>query len=535
MFDIDGIGGSGELPNSEEQRILREKGLTYNTTDTGNSQRFVDRNKGMVLYLTEESRWIGWDGTRWASIGKTINELAKDTVKSIYDEARDCNNRQGQVELSNWAKRSQQRHLIESMLDLSKGALEAHVSDFDNDFEKLNCENGIVWLPYGSLEHHHPGQLVTKKANVNFEPSAKCPTWNKFLRDIFLGDEELIAFFKRAIGYTATGHTKEDCLFIAYGLGANGKTTLFETLLEILGDYGRSTEFNSFLSTDKTDVRNREAIGMLKGIRFAIASETDSNRKWNEALIKKLTGGDTLIGAKLHGSSYEFKPTHKLWFQANHLPNAKDASHGFWRRPIVIPFNAKFEGRAIDPNLKQKLLAEREGIFAWIVQGAIEYFRYGLGQRPRACLEATAQYREANDILSKFIREKLEPAYGATIGVDPTYRLYEEWCASEREEPVPLKFFTRYMEERGVTTRRTRGCRVFYGYTKNEKPSVSMKPQGEVLAALPFAPPEEDTHSCAREWRKPTPQQYLSMSPVERQENDRLARIWHEKERQNIN
>lgn len=508
---------------TEEEKVLREKGIAFNTTDTGNSARFIARNKGKVLFLSEENRWLKWDGKRWSSLGKAIHELAKETVKGIYDEARDCTNRQGQNELSNWARRSQQKHLIDSMLELSKGGLEAHLSDFDSDNERLNTDNGVVWLRYGAITPHHPGQLVMKKANANFVPSAECPTWDAFLRDIFIGDEDLIRFFKRAIGYTATGHTKEDVLFIAYGLGANGKTTAFETILEILGDYGRSTEFNSFLSTDKTDVRNREAIGMLKGIRFAIASETDSNRKWNEALIKKLTGGDTLIGAKLHASSFEFKPTHKLWFQANHLPNAKDASHGFWRRPVVIPFRARFEGSAIDPYLKDKLLAERDGILAWIVQGAVEYLQRGLGEKPKACLEATAQYREANDILSKFIREKLEKAVGSRIGVEATYRHYEEWCASEREEPVSSKFFARNMEERGITTRRNSECRAFYGY----------RIKGEESSPKPVLEVREPAET--EQWQQVSPQRYMAMDQDERAEYERQAQIWHERQRQNIN
>jgi P4 family phage/plasmid primase-like protien len=139
-----------------------------------------------------------------------------------------------------------------------------------------------------------------------------------------------------------------------------------------------------------------------------VASETGSNKRWDEAVGKKLTGGDTLTGAKLHGDSFEFKPTHTLWFLCNHLPSFKDASHGFLRRVRVIPFRAKFEGKAIDPFLRMKLLAERDGIFGRLVDGARDYFRHGLGEVPDAINDATAEYIADNDVLGRFIAECTE-------------------------------------------------------------------------------------------------------------------------------
>jgi putative DNA primase/helicase len=219
------------------------------------------------------------------------------------------------------------------------------VASFDCDDDTINCRNGIVDLRTSELQAHAPDQMVMKRANATYVAKAECPLWHHFLTEVFQGDEDLIAFMHRVLGYSLTGRIDEHCLFIAYGLGSNGKTTLFETVLEIVGDYGRTTEFSNFLASDKQDTRKMEAVGLLRGVRMAIASETDSTKKWHESLVKKLTGGDTLIGTKMYGDSYEFTPTHKLWFQANHLPTVRDASHGFWRRINVIPFNARFEAR----------------------------------------------------------------------------------------------------------------------------------------------------------------------------------------------
>ena len=169
---------------------------------------------------------------------------------------------------------------------------------------------------------------------------------------------------------------------------------------EILGDYAGVSNFESFLANDKgADVRAQEAVGKLQGRRFALASETANNRRFSEALIKQLTGGDTLIGAKIHASSWEFEPTHKNVFLANHLPAIKDATVAMWGRVRVIPFNKEYLGGNRDLQLREKLMLEREGIFAWLVAGARKYLETGtLPKIPQACIAATRAYRDQNDL-----------------------------------------------------------------------------------------------------------------------------------------
>jgi len=453
------------LPADEtdmEEQHLKEKGLSIACTDLGNSRRFIAQHGHELRYLWEERKWVEWDGSRWRSNGNgNPYKRAEKTVKHIYDEAKDCKHTQGQRELTSWALKSQFKARIDPMLALAAQSLSVSVTDFDNDPDVINCINGIIDLKTGTLTKHSPDQLVMKRAEAEYDERATCPRWQAFLRQVFQGDEELVAYMQRAFGYSITGHTNEHCLFIAYGLGSNGKTTLFETVLAILGDYGRVTEFSTFLNTDKSDARKQEAVGRLRGTRLAIASETESTKSWKEAIVKKLTGGDTLTGAKLFGSSYEFQPTHTLWFQANHLPGVKDASHGFWRRVRVIPFRAKFEGAEIDTGLRARLLEERDGIFAWLVQGAQQYYASGLGKMPKACEEATAEYRTSNDVLGRFIADRLEPMLGATIGVQATYDQYLSWCFDEKEATIPLNFFSKGMEERGISKKHTNKGNVF--------------------------------------------------------------------------
>jgi putative DNA primase/helicase len=267
---------------------------------------------------------------------------------------------------------------------------------------------------------------------------------------------------------------REHHFFIAYGQGENGKGTLFETMLHILGDYADMIEMNALLNTDKSDVRGQEQTGKLRGLRLAIASESSDTKGWNSQLIKQLTGGDTLVGAKLRGDSYTFKPTHHLWIQGNHLPHNKDGSHGFWRRPVVIPFKADF---SVSKDLKfpEKLLAECEGIFTWLVHGAIAYLERGLGELPANCKDATDEYQDANNDLGLFKKDCLIKENGCKpISASELRIRYVKWCADTQHDiRLEDKYFTRDLQECGLSRKRTNTGIVYPGWrakTNNDGP-----------------------------------------------------------------
>ena len=479
---------------SGTEQYLKEKGLEQSCTELGNSERFIAMHGHRLKYLAETGTWLVWDGTRWTPNEALIHECATRTVKSIYDEARDCKNTQGRYELSKWAVRSETKYQIKAMTDLAARHKDVNVSvtQFDNDPTKVNCLNGIVDLKTGELVTHTPDHLLLKQAPVHYKRNAECHRFLGFMDEIFLEDQELLDYVHCALGYSLTGLTTEHCFFLLYGLGANGKTTLCETIMGILGDYARPMDFATLLNTDKTDVRVQEAVGRLKGIRFAVASETESSKRFSESLVKRLTGDDTLIGTKLHRGSFEFTQTHKLWLQVNHLPGVKDASHGFWRRVRVVPFERRFEASAIDPALKSKLIAEQEGIFAWLVQGAMQYLKQGrLPAIPQAVDKANERYRQDNDVLSRFIAECMEKKYGESLGVLETYSAYREWCFKQEETPGPIKFFAQNMEERGIKKKETKSKNVFEHYTFKKDTPADKRPSLDDW--LKTQPPRTDT------------------------------------------
>ena len=457
---------------SQADELLDQLGQKFQCNEVGNMERFIEQHKAHVRYLPSRKNWLIWDESRWCICDRSqIFSLALRSAKDIYDEARDCDNEEGKKKLTSWALKSQNKNRINSMMEMASNHPDIVESfdKFDTNSHHINCLNGIVDLKLGELITRSSDDLVLKQAPVNYFRHKKCKTFDKFLHDIFNGDKELISWMQRAIGYTITGNTSEQCFFLAYGTGANGKSTLFETILDILGDYGRSAEFETFLSKDRSSTRVLEGVGKLQGIRFALASEADSSRRFSEALIKKITGEDTVTGTQLYGSSFEFRPEFKLWLLANHLPIAKDASHGFWRRVKVVPFARRFTTDQIDQNLREKLMQEKEGIVAWCVRGAMNWYkenqatggRSGIGSCA-AIEEATAIYRSDNDLFSKFLEACVEQKSGGTIPAQEFYDAYKAWCEKVDEGyPCSQAIFSSRLEERSIIKKRTSSGNVY--------------------------------------------------------------------------
>ena len=456
----------------------------YPCTDTGNMERFIDQHQAHLCSLGSSKTWITWDGIRWRPVGYTeAFNYALITCSLIKNEAANASTIEDAQLLNSWAKTSQGEHKIKSMLNMAanNNVMLASINDFDKKPSELNCLNGIVNLKTGELRERSSEDKNTKLVNVSYSKDSKCPHFKKFVQEVFNHDKDLIQWVQRAIGYSLTGSVQEQVLFICYGTGANGKSTLLETIARILGDYSTNTDFEVFLSNQKSDVRIMEAVGELKGIRIALASEVDPSRRFNESLIKRLTGGDTLRGTKLHSDSFLFVPQHKLWFLTNHLPFAKDGSHGFWRRIKVIPFSQRFEKTSLDSSLTEKLWAEREGILRWMIEGAKHWYKKlerakgttGLGFC-KAVDESLNQYRYDNDYCSRFIDECLIKGKPEDkIGARDLFRAYQNWnLNNDNDDSIPENIFSRRMEERGLKKTRANQGMVYWGVVLDEQYST---------------------------------------------------------------
>jgi len=432
-------------------------------TDNANAERFQRWHKDTVKYISEQKKWIIFkDKTGWQFAD--LFRLTRPVVRNIYKEAAACKDKEDRKKLSYWAAGSESRTYQRNMADIAKDFMNVSINAFDADDYAINCKNGVLDLRTKKLKDHSTDDLHLKRTNANYKEDAQCPRWIDFLFQIFDSNVELLNYIHVALGYSIMGLTKEHCFFLCHGNGRNGKGTLLETIGYVLGDYALTAEFDTFLEKNISNVRVKEAKGNLKGKRFIIASETSDSTRFNEALIKTLTGGDKLVGAKLYGDNFEFEPTHTIWLACNHFPAIKDATIAMWERVKPVPFTKNFLGEEQDKQLKDTLRQECDGIFTWLVNGAYEYLENGLPETPEVVNEAIQKYRDTNDKLSIYIRENLIRDGVSTILVQTIYEDYVQWCLGANETPVGQYHFRDNMEERGVYSKRTKKGWAFTAY-----------------------------------------------------------------------
>ena len=464
--------------NTNIEEPFQQLDMKFADTEAGNRDRFVALNKGKCIYVTDIKRWTIWDGMRWRITDiAPIMKLADEAAKSIFNEARDCQNSEGMRRLTSWAYRSQSQQRLGAMASMAAKwpEMTAELKEFDQDPDLLNCLNGVVHLPTGELLGHHPSQKIMKLVRVEYQPHARCPVFDKFIKEIFMNDNELIAWVQLALGYQLTGHTSEQAFFAAYGTGSNGKSTLYEAINDIMGDYSIAMQFETVLAGDKSNTRTLEAIGNLRGIRMATASEVDSNKKLSEAIIKQLTGGDTLTGASLYAGTYQFSPTHKINLLANHMPYTKDASHGMARRIKIIPFMRRFGSEERDITLPSKLRGEYKGVLAWLIRGSRRWFSKVEASNGQPALgschavdEATQSYITDNDTFGAFLNDCTVKDAEAMSNAGDLYASYQDWSRENgKQYQMGTGIFSARLQERGFQKKRTSSGNVYLGLSLN--------------------------------------------------------------------
>jgi putative DNA primase/helicase len=268
---------------------------------------------GRDIRYSTQAGWHVWDGARWAqSETGAIERLAKSTVETIYSEAAACKDVDRWRALMNHARRSESNAKLKAMLEVAQSEREVVLrhEDFDTDESFLTVSNGTFDLTTAELRPHSRDDLITKLIPINYQPDAICSTWLSFLQRVTDGDIELIDFLQRCVGYSLTGSTREQCFFILYGTGANGKSTFLNIISELAGDYAKRTRTETLLVRGGNQIPND--VARLAGARFVSAVETESNRQLAEGLVKQMTGGDKLSARFLHREYFEFFPRFKV-------------------------------------------------------------------------------------------------------------------------------------------------------------------------------------------------------------------------------
>lgn len=399
--------------------------------------------------------WLVWSGLRWQIDTRRAHVQIAAVVARARQEAvlkRSIPEGDKEAEAKKIADlRTTIRSESITRLDAAVRLAETHpalvidVNDLDQDPYLMGVKNGILNLRTGRLSPPDPSLLITKRNDIDYIPDALCPRWDKFLEEVFEGDQDLIAYFDRVLGYSLTGLTSEQSFFVHYGIGNNGKGTMTWIMSLLAGEYYNEADPKVF--ERKKDSGTGEELAALRGARLVVTSETDDGYHLNESRIKAITGEDAISCRNLYGHRFTYRPKFKVHLQTNHKPGIKGHDDGVWRRPKLLPYKVSFKGRE-DRTLKSTLRNELPGILARAVRGAIAYCEQGLGVA-KVVIEETEAYRKEMDVIGMWIEEcTVEHVGGRLYGKD-AYNSYEEWCKDSGLSAMSKKRLTMSLKDRG--------------------------------------------------------------------------------------
>lgn len=331
---------------------------------------------------------------------------------------------------------SQSEHGLTAMVGLNKAYMITSASNFNSDPWLLNVPTGVIDLKTGELMPHDEKYRLTSMTAYAPE-RIETPMFDAFLQRIFCEDEELIDFVQLAIGSALVGKVYTENLIIANGTGANGKSTLFNTIQHILGDYATSIDPNLFMSSKPGE--QQVGMAMLEGKRFAVAQETEEGHRLNSSMLKRLVSTDSMVAKKLYKDPHVFTPRHMLILATNHLPKISSTDTGTWRRIVVLPFEATIPPEEIITDF-HSLLLEREGggILQWAIDGAVRFNEIGcdIVDKPQAVVKASSAYRVSEDWIAAFMDECCvgdKDDDSIVVKHSDLYRVYHRWAKNNEE------------------------------------------------------------------------------------------------------
>ncbi len=411
-------------------------------SDIYNANIFCELWKDKIRWSKDYGGWFIFNGSYWERDGNDrIKHYAMLTHAHMIAQTELLKDKKYFTHLKNSAADNK----LNAMLSCSKPHLGARSEDFDRDQHLFNCINGVIDLRSGLKFPHAPQHLITKLANVVFDAEAKCPTWEKFLQDIFLGNQEIIDFMQTAVGYSMTGDVREQCLFILYGVGRNGKSRFLSCINDLLGDYAMNCPSSTFIRKNNQGGGVPNDVARLKGARMVTAVENNQNVSFDESMIKQLTGGtDKLTARFLNKEFFDFMPTFKIFFTTNHKPNIRGTDDGIWRRIKMVPFDFKVTDATDDRQLGEKLRTEMSGILNWALAGCKRWREQGL-ITPAAIKASTENYKDEEDFIGEFIKDKCAIDKDAYI----TVKDFKDSIIAHCGFKMSGKTISSYMESKG--------------------------------------------------------------------------------------
>lgn len=448
----------------------------YNWSDVGNAERLISLHGKDIKFNVNSGKWYVWNGVNWEldnsfkveNLYRTVLRRFQNAIPNINISDDEIATKKQQEKAKSFVLRNETDGKIKSVLNQAKTFKGINFMESDKDDYLFNTPNGTINLRDLSQKKHDRKDLITQCSNYSFNrENDKCPNWIAFLNRIFCNDQELINYVQKAVGYSLTGDMSEQCLFMLWGGGANGKSTFVKALEDIMGTYAATIKGETLMEKNGQDGA-RGDLARLTNKRVVIASELQEGQVFNEPLLKVLSAGETLPVRFMYQEEFMLKPKFKLWIMTNKKPKVKGNDHGIWRRWRMIPFKYKFTEKEKDPNFyEEKLKPELEGILLWAITGYQMWKKEGF-EAPKEVMEAVEDYKMDMDQVARFIEDCCKVGEGYECTGSAMYDEYINWCIAEGENyKMTNHKLARDLKEKGFVNKRDMNGKKWIGIGVN--------------------------------------------------------------------
>lgn len=418
-------------------RLTELNPMNYHFSDRGSSELFADMFRHEIRFNTTAKEWYYYNGKVWKidSGGMIVHGKAKELFDALMIYAVSIEDEQQQKLFREYYGKFGSKNKRDTLIKDAADCCYISSEELDCNPNLFNCQNGTLELDTLKFRPHSSEDYITKISNVVYDEAAKSADWDKFLSEVLPRDREKVKYLQKAIGYSLSGQCSLETCFILYGATTrNGKSTVVGTVSYMLGDsdgYARAAQPEVLAIRKNKDSRNAsEDIARLAGCRFLNVSEPPQSMAFDAALLKTLTGRDTITARFLFQGSFEYVPQFTLFINTNYLPKVLDETLFKSNRINVIEFNRHFSPEEQDVTLKSRLRSQENisGLFNWCIEGLKLFRQEGL-KPPMSVGIATRQYAQQSDKIGNFIDECLEERQGGGCTAKEAYDVYKKWCS----------------------------------------------------------------------------------------------------------
>lgn len=438
--------------------------------DTGNAEKFYEYFGDLFKYNKTDKIFMFWTGKTWIRDEKDIIrkyanrfiQICKDDLANLESELERDKNEGKDIKLNEAYIKAYQKNIDRISNKAGKDAMLSEFQslrdiavtsdEFNTDDYLLNTDSGIVDLKTGQIYPFDSRAMLSKNTNVKVsyeEPKV----WIHFLHGIFergnaQETEEIIECVQKCLGYSLSGSTKEQCMFLCYGNGSNGKTTFQEIVNHIIGEYGDNVN-SEVLMQQKVQANNTFTIAKLKDARYVETDETDEGERLSEGIVKRMTGGGQMSAAFKYANEFSFMPKFKIWLATNNKPIIRGTDLGIWRRIFPFPFIHTFTEEEKDKDLPEKLKAEADKILGWCIKGYKIYNELRTIKKPKCLEDEIKEYQQQMDVISQFIDSECKLFPTSNVSCRNAYKAYKSWCIDNNAFLMSEMKFSKELQKKG--------------------------------------------------------------------------------------